>query len=164
MSAPTIDPRKDAGFMQQALDLAAKGIEQRDGGPFGALVVIHGEVVGEGWNQVVSRNDPTAHAEILAIRDACRQLGRFHLEDAVLYSTCEPCPMCLAALLWARIGTLVYAANGDDAAAVGFDDRVIRERLVLPLGSGGLAVRQQGREEALTLLRRWQQDLSKIPY
>ncbi len=89
--------------MQAALDLARRGIEQRDGGPFGAVVVIDNKIVGRGWNQVVVRHDPTAHAEILAIRDACQRLSRFHLEDATLYSSCEPCPMCLAAVHWARI-------------------------------------------------------------
>ena len=150
--------------MREALSLAQQGIVRRDGGPFGALVVIDDQIVGQGWNQVVARNDPTAHAEILAIRDACSRLGRFHLQEATLYSTCEPCPMCLAALHWARIGTLVYAAGGDDAKAVGFDDQIIRERLEQPLKSSGLTVRRQSREKALELMRRWQQDQQKTRY
>jgi tRNA(Arg) A34 adenosine deaminase TadA len=161
---PSADHPDDAGFMHQALGLAARGIEQGDGGPFGALVVIDGKVVGEGWNQVVRRNDPTAHAEILAIRDACRRLGRFHLEDAVLYATCEPCPMCLAALCWARIETLVYAADGDDAAAAGFSDRIIRQALQLPLESSDLEVRSLLREDALALIERWRQNPYKTSY
>ena len=164
MNARTTDRQKDAEFMRRALHLAAKGIEQRDGGPFGALVVIDDQILGEGCNQVVRRNDPTAHAEILAIRDACQRLGRFHLERATLYSTCEPCPMCLAALHWSRIETLVYAANGHDAETVGCDDRMIWRFMQSPVSSSGLTVRQENRQAAIELMRRWQQDQHKTRY
>ncbi len=121
--------------MQEALKLARQGIEQRHGGPFGAVVVYAGEIVGRGWNQVVLQQDPTAHAEILAIRDACHRLGRFHLEEASLYTSCEPCPMCLSAAYWARLQTIVYAADAGDAAAIGFDDSLIKQFLQQPLAA-----------------------------
>jgi tRNA(Arg) A34 adenosine deaminase TadA len=156
--------RDDDRFMQEALTLARDGISQGHGGPFGALVVCDGEIVGRGWNQVVLQKDPTAHAEILAIRDACRRLGRFHLEDAVLYSTCEPCPMCLSAVYWARIPILVYAADAVDAATIGFDDRRIKQFLCQPLSKGKLQIRRTLQEEALQVFRQWQQDPDKVRY
>lgn len=154
----------DTSFMQEALQLARQGIARRHGGPFGAVVVRAGEIVGRGWNQVILQQDPTAHAEILAIRDACRQLGRFHLEDAILYTTCEPCPMCLSATYWARIPTIVYAADAQDAAAIGFDDRLIKQFLQQPLTEGSIRVRRLQQQEALDLFRQWDQDPDKIRY
>ncbi|MGD8587567.1 MAG: nucleoside deaminase [Chromatiales bacterium] len=156
--------RQDERFMQTALSLARQGITQGHGGPFGAVVVCEGEIVGRGWNQVILQQDPTAHAEILAIRDACRRLGRFHLEDAILYSTCEPCPMCLSAAYWARIPTLVYAADARDAAAIGFDDRRIKQFLQQPLSKGKIQVRRTLQQEALAIFRQWQQDPEKVLY
>ena len=156
--------RQDERFMQTALSLARQGITQGHGGPFGAVVVCEGEIVGRGWNQVILQQDPTAHAEMLAIRDACRRLGRFHLEDAILYSTCEPCPMCLSAAYWARIPTLVYAADARDAAAIGFDDRRIKQFLRQPLSQGKIQVRRTLQQEALQILRQWQQDPHKVLY
>jgi tRNA(Arg) A34 adenosine deaminase TadA len=154
----------DDGFMQEALRLARQGIAQGHGGPFGAVVVRAGEIVGRGWNQVVLQQDPTAHAEILAIRDACRGLGRFHLEDAVLYTSCEPCPMCLSAAYWARLPTLVYAADAGDAAAIGFDDRRIKRFLCQPLAKGKIQVRRSLQQEAREILRQWQQDPNRVRY
>ena len=156
--------KEDDHFMQEALTLARQGISQGHGGPFGALVVLAGEIVGRGWNQVVLQKDPTAHAEILAIRDACQRLGRFHLEDAVLYSTCEPCPMCLSAVYWARIPTLVYAANAGDASAIGFDDRRIKQFLSQPLSKGKIQIRRTLQQEALEIFRQWEQDPDKVRY
>ncbi len=151
-------------FMQQALALAARGIEQGHGGPFGALVVVDDQVVGRGWNQVIHRNDPTAHAEVIAIREACETLGRFHLPEATLYATCEPCPMCLGAIYWSHIGQLVYAATAEDAAAVGFDDHRIRQALRQPLQSQQLQLHQRQREASQVLFRLWQASDKRIDY
>ncbi len=163
-STDTDQPHGDGYFMQQALDLARRGLEQRDGGPFGAVVVIENKIVGRGWNQVVARNDPTAHAEILAIRDACHRLRRFHLTDATLYSSCEPCPMCLAAIHWSRIREVVFAADAEDAAAIGFNDKKISQALQNPIQNSGLKIRREMRSEALELFRQWQQDKDKTSY
>lgn len=112
----------DALFMDRTVALSREHMQAGHGGPFGALVVIDGAVVADGWNQVTSTNDPTAHAEVVAIRRACTALGRFDLRGATLYSSCEPCPMCLTAALWARVDRIVYGNTREDAAAIGFDD------------------------------------------
>lgn len=151
-------------FMQQALALAKKGVELGHGGPFGALVVIGDQVVGEGWNQVVERNDPTAHAEINAIRSACRSLGQFHLPQATLYTSCEPCPMCLGAAYWAHIDRLVYAATAADAAGFGFDDQRIRQAFQVPLDQQGLDTVQILREHSLDLFRLWHASDKRVDY
>lgn len=151
-------------FMREALNLASAGIRQRHGGPFGAVVVIGDEIVGRGWNQVVVKNDPTAHAEMLAIRDACTRLGHFHLNEATLYTSCEPCPMCLSAAYWARIDAIVYAADANDAAAIGFDDRRIKQVLQQPLSSGDISFRQMMQGEARQLLQQWEEDPEKTRY
>ncbi len=150
--------------MREALNLASAGIRQRHGGPFGAVVVIGDEIVGRGWNQVVVKNDPTAHAEMLAIRDACSRLGHFHLNEATLYTSCEPCPMCLSAAYWARIDAIVYAADANDAAAIGFDDGQIKQAIQLPFISGNIPVRQLMRDKALKLFQQWDEDPEKTRY
>ena len=116
-------------FIQQALGLAAESAGSGRGGPFGALVVRAGEVIGQGCNRVTSALDPTAHAEVVAIRDACRRVGDFRLDGALLYASCLPCPMCYAAIYWARIEAVYYAAPGELAAAAGFDDLVVAASL-----------------------------------
>jgi len=118
-------------FLKQAIELAAENV-RRDGGPFGALVVKNGIVIATGTNQVTRANDPTAHAEIVAIREACRVLGDFQLTGCDIYSSCEPCPMCLGAIYWARPARLYYSATQADAAAAGFDDATIYQQLDLP--------------------------------
>lgn len=118
----------DEVWLAQAIDLALRNVAD-GGGPFGAVVVRGGHAIGSGQNRVTRDNDPTAHAEVMAIRDACRRVGTFVLAGATLYSSCEPCPLCLAAALWARVGRVVYAANRDDAAQAGFDDRAFDELL-----------------------------------
>lgn len=150
--------------MQQALTLAAKGVELGHGGPFGAVVVIEERIVGEGWNRVVERNDPTAHAEILAIREATTRLGRYHLPEATLYTTCEPCPMCLGALYWTHIGQLIFAATAEDAAEFGFDDRRIRDALRLPLENQPVDVVQRYRAESRALFQRWLSSDKRVDY
>ena len=155
---------KDSEFMAEAIALAAEGIGKGDGGPFGALIVHRGEIVGRGWNQVVSHTDPTAHAEMVAIRAAAARLGRFHLHGATLYTSCEPCPMCLAAAYWAHIDRIVYAADAADAAAIGFDDAFIYNELALPLPHRQLPLEQIGRAEALEVFRHWHQDVQRVDY
>ncbi len=119
-------------FIEEAIRLAAENVSSGLGGPFGALVVKDGEIIGRGVNRVTSINDPTAHAEVMAIRDACRNLNTFKLEGAVIYSSCEPCPMCLSAIYWARLKTIFYAAINTDAAKAGFDDSFIYQQVPLP--------------------------------
>lgn len=154
----------DETYMRQALALAAQAIELGHGGPFGAVVVVEGKIVGEGWNQVVLRKDPTAHAEMQAIRMACETLGHFHLPGATLYTTCEPCPMCMGALYWARIDRLVYAANSEDAAEFGFDDRLFKEQIGKPIEKQTLQVTQGLRSESRALFQRWSQSGMRIDY
>jgi tRNA(Arg) A34 adenosine deaminase TadA len=134
------------------------------GGPFGAVIVVENEIIGCGWNQVVYRNDPTAHAEMLAIREACSKLGHFHLSNATLYSTCEPCPMCMSAAYWAHIDTLYYGATKDDAAAVGFDDRHIIEELRKPLLERDIEIKQYLDDECKSLLQMWKENDQNIAY
>lgn len=119
-------------FVNEAVEMAAKNAENYQGGPFGALIVKDGEVIGRGVNRVTTINDPTAHAEVMAIRDACQRIGDFSLEGAVIYTSCEPCPMCLSAIYWARLSRIYYAAQSDDAAKAGFDDSFIYKELSLP--------------------------------
>ena len=119
-------------FLSKAVELAREGMAAGAGGPFGALVVRDGEVLGTGWNAVTSTLDPTAHAEVVAIRAACQRAGSFHLPGAVVYASCEPCPMCLGAVYWARPAALYFAATRHDAAAAGFSDALIYDEIALP--------------------------------
>ena len=118
-------------FMQRALDLALERMRANKGGPFGAVIVRNGEIVAEGWNEVTSSNDPTAHAEVVAIRRACAKLGTFNLPDCDIYASCEPCPMCLGAIYWARFRKLYFANTREEAAAIGFDDDFIYREIPL---------------------------------
>src|SRR5437879_2848511 len=120
-------------FMQEAIRLSTKMMRQGAGGPFGAVVVKDGKIVGRGWNQVTSGNDPTAHAEIVAIRDACRRLKTFLLDGCDLYTSCEPCPMCLSAMYWARLRSVAYGNTRKDAARIAFDDDFIYREVALPI-------------------------------
>jgi guanine deaminase len=150
-------------FMRIAVRDARRGYRRGDGGPFGAVVVIDGRIVGRGWNRVLVTRDPTAHAEIVAIRRASRRLGRYDLSDAVLYATCEPCPMCLAAIHWARIRTCYFGCTTRDAARIGFDDKMIYE-------SCGRLVRSRVasvpflREECLPLFEEWSGRPDRVIY
>src|SRR5579871_1572728 len=122
----------DKGFLKQAVELARQGVLAGKGGPFGCIIVRNGEVIGKGCNGVTSTNDPTAHAEVMAIRDACQRIGDYQLTDCDVYTSCEPCPMCLGALYWARPRRVVYASTRHAAAAAGFDDAFIYEEIGLP--------------------------------
>jgi tRNA(Arg) A34 adenosine deaminase TadA len=149
-------PDQDREYLRQAIDLARQGVEAGRGGPFGCVIVKDGVVVGKGSNGVTSTNDPTAHAEIVAIRDACRRLGQYQLTDCVLYASCEPCPMCLGAIYWARPKRVVYAATRQQAAAAGFDDELIYREMALPQGERRIAFEllpEKGAEEVFDLWR-----------
>lgn len=141
-------------FLREAIALAEASIDE-GGGPFGAVVVRKGEIIGRGNNRVTLGNDPTAHAEILAIRDACSNIGDFQLSGCELYVSCEPCPMCLSAAYWARLDAVYYAATAEDAAGAGFDDVLIRQELLLAPELRHLTMQQALRETALDTFRRW---------
>jgi len=119
----------DKVFMQRAINLAQEGIDSNSGGPFGAVIVKDGEIISEGFNRVTSTNDPTAHAEIVAIKEACKKLESFQLDNCILYTSCEPCPMCLGAIYWARPKKVFYACNRTDAAEIDFDDQFIYDEI-----------------------------------
>ena len=147
--------RRDEFFMRQAIRLAEEGMAAGDGGPFGALIVRAGEIIGRGWNRVLGTNDPTAHAEIVAIRDACDRLGSYDLAGCSIYASCEPCPMCLAAIHWANLDDLVYGADRSDAAAVAFADEYLYEEICRPPADRAMPSRQYLRDEAVTVMRKW---------
>lgn len=151
-------------FMRHALRLATGNVRLDGGGPFGAVIVRNGKVIGEGVNRVTASHDPTAHAEIVAIRDACHTLKRFDLRGAVIYSSCEPCPMCLAAIYWARLDALYYAATRHDAARAGFDDELLYDQLALPPGERSLPCHHLLSDESAEPFRLWQALAGKTPY
>ncbi len=153
----------DHELMRQAIEAAMDSI-RRGGGPFGAVVAREGRVVGLGANSVTTSNDPTAHAEIVAIRAACIGLGRFDLRGCAIYSTCEPCPMCLGAIYWARLDRIVYACTRSDAAAAGFDDDLFYRELTMPAESRTLRTEQLMRDEALAAFTQWRNLPGKVTY
>src|SRR5438067_6412994 len=140
-------------FMRAAIRLSIQMMRRGKGGPFGAVMVKGGRIVGRGCNQVTSTNDPTAHAEIVAIRDACRRLKTFCLDDCDLYTSCEPCPMCLAAIYWARLRTVYYGNTRQDAARIAFDDDFIYQQVALPFGKRSLVRKPLLRREALAAVK-----------
>ncbi|MGA7292321.1 MAG: nucleoside deaminase [Terriglobales bacterium] len=151
-------------FMARAIELSIENVRSGRGGPFGCVVVKEGAVVGEGANQVTASNDPTAHAEMVAIRQACHNLRCFELRGCELYTSCEPCPMCLSAIYWARIDTIYYASVTGDAARVGFDDSAIYEEICQPLTRRKIPMVQVMREEALAAFRAWEKTPGKTSY
>lgn len=155
---------KHLQFLRRASELARFAVETGTGGPFGAIVVRDGIIVGEGSNRVTSSNDPTAHAEVEAIREACRNLQTFQLEGCIVYSSCEPCPMCMGALYWARPDALYYSAGRLDAAEAGFDDAFIYDEFALPENKRKLKVRRIPLDEALTVFNFWREKEQKIRY
>jgi tRNA(Arg) A34 adenosine deaminase TadA len=150
--------------MRRAIALALESVRNGDGGPFAALVVKDGKILAEGTNRVTATNDPTAHAEIVAIREACRILGSFQLTGCDLYSTCEPCPMCLGAIYWARPARIFYAGTAADAAAAGFDDALIYEDLGRLPAARRIPMSQILREESLVIFSAWNQQENKKRY
>jgi guanine deaminase len=151
-------------FMRMAIDLAENNVTQGQGGPFGAVIVKDGMVIARSANKVVPTNDPTAHAEVSAIRLACQELETFSLEGCVIYTSCEPCPMCLGAIYWARIDHIYYANTKADAAAIGFDDKFIYDELDLPMEKRKLPVIQLLRDEALQAFKLWETSEKKTEY
>ena len=154
----------DDRFLARAVELAARGSEAGDGGPFGAVVVRDGKVIGEGWNRVVVDRDPTAHAEVNAIRAACAAIGTFHLTGCVLYASSEPCPMCLSAAYWARLERIVFANSRAEAAAIGFCDDELYCELNREPGARRVVMEHRPLPEALDPLQRWAADPRRIPY
>lgn len=154
----------DEDLLREALHLARAGMDRNEGGPFGCVIVKDGRIIGRGNNRVTSTNDPTAHAEVVAIRDACHAIGSFQLEGCTLYTSCEPCPMCLGAIYWARPDRVVYAGTREDAAAAGFDDQLIYDELPLPPGQRRIPMRTLLRNEALALFDAWRVKPDKTAY
>lgn len=150
--------------MQEAIRLADEGMRANRGGPFGCVIVRKGQIIARGTNRVTSTNDPTAHAEVTAIREACRELSTFQLSDCELYTSCEPCPMCLAAIYWAHIPKIYYASTRADAAAIGFDDDFIYRQIPLPPEQRAVAMNSLLRDEAQKVFHAWGAKPDKVPY
>lgn len=151
-------------FMREAIALSLENMEKNAWGPFGAVIVKDGKIVWRGRNKVTSTNDPTAHAEVVAIRDACQNLWTFQLDGCELYTSCEPCPMCLGAIYWARCNHIYYGNTEKDAADIGFDDKYIYEEFARPIDKRNLPMQQFLREEAIKVFQRWTEKQDKILY
>ena len=151
-------------FMEKAVELSLENMRAGKGGPFGAIIVRQGKIVGTGANHVTSDNDPTAHAEVVAIRDACKNLGTFQLDDCEIYTSCEPCPMCLAAIYWARLKAIYYANTRKDAADIGFDDDFLYEELKKNLEERSLPIHQLDKSNALKVFDERKRKTDKIEY
>ena len=156
------EPKED--HMREAIRLSIENVESGNGGPFGCVIVKEGKIIARGANQVTSSNDPTAHAEVVAIRKACKELGSFQLDDCEIYCSCEPCPMCLGAIYWARPKAIYYANTKVDAAAIDFDDAFIYAEIERPIGERKLFTRQMMRGEALAAFKKWKSSTKKIEY
>jgi tRNA(Arg) A34 adenosine deaminase TadA len=154
----------DKSFMHIAIEAAAKGMNNSLGGPFGAIIVKNGEIIATGCNQVTSTNDPTAHAEVIAIRNACKKLSSFQLDDCILYTSCEPCPMCLGAIYWSRLSKVVYACDKTDAATIGFDDQFIYTEFEKEKQHRHIPFVQIERKAALKIFNNWQNKTDKTDY
>ena len=155
---------QDKKFMQRAIELAEKGMDSNAGGPFGAVIVKDGKIIAEGFNKVTSTNDPTAHAEVTAIREACKNLNSFQLEDCILYTSCEPCPMCLGAIYWARPKKVFYGANREDAAAIGFDDQFVYDEIDKEMNARKIPFENIDRDEALRVFNKWDAKENRTDY
>lgn len=156
------EPRPE--FMAEAIRLATEGVRANMGGPFGCVIVRDDLVLARGFNQVVNLNDPTAHAEIVAIRQACRAINSFQLTDCDLYTSCEPCPMCLGAIYWARPRRVIYANTRQDAADIGFDDDFIYQELRLPIEQRAIPMRQLMRDEGWSAFEEWRAKADRTEY
>ncbi len=151
-------------FMNKAITLAEKGLNGNNGGPFGCVIVKDGKIVGEGWNSVTSTNDPTAHAEVVAIRDACKNLQSFQLDDCIIYTSCEPCPMCMGAIYWARPKMVYYAGTREDAADAGFDDSFIYGELTKEIHHRQIPMISIERENAKKVFDAWKKKGDRVEY
>jgi len=155
---------REEKFMMEAIQLSHHSMTNNEGGPFGCIVVKDDVIIGRGNNKVISSNDPTAHAEVTAIRDACKNLGSFRLEDCEIYTSCEPCPMCLGAIYWARPKIVYFANTREDAANIGFDDSMIYDEMVKELKHRKIPVRSIGRAKALKVFEAWKQKGDRTLY
>jgi tRNA(Arg) A34 adenosine deaminase TadA len=155
---------REEKFMLEAIRYSEHGMRNNEGGPFGCIIVKGDEIVGRGNNKVTSSNDPTAHAEVTAIRDACKNLNTFQLSDCEIYTSCEPCPMCLGAIYWARPKAVYYANTRLDAANIGFDDSMIYDEMAAPLEQRKIPIIQLGRDEAYKVFKAWQEKRDKKLY
>lgn len=155
---------KQKDFMRKAIELSRQHMQAGAGGPFGAVIVKDGKIISEGWNQVSSTNDPTAHAEVQAIRKACKAVENFDLTGAEIYTSCEPCPMCLAAIYWARIGKIYYANTRRNAADIEFDDDFIYQEIPKPLDQRKIPMEQILAEDAIEVFKEWQLKEDKTVY
>ncbi|HLW32341.1 MAG TPA: nucleoside deaminase [Aequorivita sp.] len=155
---------KDREFINRAIRLSEKGMDSNKGGPFGAIVVRDNVVIAAGVNQVTSKNDPTAHAEVVAIRKACEKLKTFQLEDCVIYTSCEPCPMCLGAIYWARPKAVFYACTKEDAAMIGFDDNFIYDEINKKIEDRNIKFINLNKEEGNEVFKKWEEKEGKIKY
>ena len=160
MTATSMNP----AFLREAIRLSRENVNANEGGPFGAVVVRNQQIIGRGWNRVISTNDPTAHAEVVAIRDACSRLRTFTLAGCEIYSSCEPCPMCLAAIYWSRVDRIHYAATKEDAEAAGFDDGKLYRELALPITNRSISMAQSLRDEACVAFQEWLKRENRIRY
>lgn len=151
-------------FMQRTIELSIENVKSARGGPFGAVIVKDKNIIGTGTNLVTHTNDPSAHAEIMAIRDACKKLNHFHLEDCDLYTSCEPCPMCLAAAIWAHIRKIYFAGTKEDVAKIGFDDAAIFKKLGIPVQHKLPNMAQMMHDEAQETYKLWIKAEKKIEY
>jgi len=155
---------KEQEFMKEAIRLAIDNVHERNGGPFGAVVVKDGKIIARGYNQVTVNNDPTAHAEVVVIREACKVLNSFQLEGCEIYTSCEPCPMCLGAIYWARPAKVYYASTKRDAAEIHFDDAFIYQEIELDLEKRSLPFVQMMRKESLVAFEAWKNKIGKVEY
>jgi guanine deaminase len=158
------DNNQHEQFMQRAIELARQGMDSGAGGPFGAVVVKNNQIIAEGWNKVTSTNDPTAHAEVTAIRLACEQLGSFQLDGCVVYTSCEPCPMCLGAIYWARPDKVYYGCDRHDAANIAFDDQFIYDEIEAPIQNRQIPFEQLGSVAAIEVFHAWAAKTDKTEY
>lgn len=150
--------------MARAIELSQINMNKNAGGPFGAVIVKNNQIIGEGWNKVTSSNDPTAHAEVEAIREACKKIKNFELKGAIIYTSCEPCPMCLSAIYWARIDKIYYANTRGDAAKIQFDDDFLYQEVPKPIQERSIPMEQILHKEALQVFKNWELKTDKIRY
>ncbi len=161
---PVTKPIKHDRFLEEAIRVARRSVLWDEGGPFGAVVVFDGKVVGRGQNRVTRKRDPTAHAEVVAIRNACQKLNRYELRGAVLYSSCEPCPMCLAAAYWSRLDAIYFGAGRDEAAAAGFDDARLYAEVAKPIAKRTLPMTRLAVPDMLEPFEFWQAKSDRLDY
>lgn len=155
---------RDKYFMTRAIKMAEKGMDANAGGPFGCVIVKNDEIIAEGFNKVTSTNDPTAHAEVVAIREACRKLNSFQLEDCIIYTSCEPCPMCFGAIYWARPKMVYFACTKQDAAKIDFDDQFIYDELEKEIDDRDIQFVRLLRKDAIPVFDKWAEKVDKMEY